>query len=164
MTPPGRSIWAFGDLMTFVLTGAETDGRIFVMEQVVPRHTRPPGLHRHTHEDHIWYVQAGRGRFWVGDNMVEAGPSAIMWGPRGEPHAFSADSDELRVLVVTLPSGLESFFAEVGEPAATNAPPPPGWSPPAHDEGTIAARYGIELLGPLPGWTPRSPADGERTA
>jgi len=48
-------LWAFGDRMTFALTGQETDGQAFVMEQIVPRHTRPPGRHRHANEDHIWY-------------------------------------------------------------------------------------------------------------
>jgi quercetin dioxygenase-like cupin family protein len=141
--------------MTFLLTGAETGGRSFVMEQVVPRHVRPPGLHRHANEDHVWYVQSGGGRFWVGDTMTEAGPGAVLWGPRGVPHAFSADSEELRVLVVTLPAGLEAFFAEIGEPTSADAPAPPGWTPPVHDEDARAARYGIELLGPEPRWTPR---------
>ena len=152
-----RSLWAFGDRMTFVLTGDETGGRAFVMEQIVPRHTRPPGRHRHANEDHIWYVQAGRGRFYVGDDMTEAGPGAILWGPRGVPHAFSADSEELRVLVVTTPAGLEAFFEAIGEPARGDGPPPPDWQPPVDDESAHARGYGIELLGLQPGWT-RAPA------
>ena len=156
MTAPERSIWAFGDLMTIVLSGAETDGRAFVMRQVVPRHVRPPGLHRHANEDHLWSVESGRGRFYVGDAVTEGGPGTIAWGPRGIPHAFSADTDELHVLVVTTPAGLETYFAEVGEPAGSDSPPAPGWESPVGDEAPIAARYGIELLGPLPKWSPRS--------
>ena len=153
-----RSIWAFGDRMTFVLTGDDTGGRCFVMEQVVPRHVRPPGRHLHAVEDHVWYVQAGHGRFWVGDEVVEAGPGSILHGPHGIPHAFSADSAELRVLVVTMPAGLEAFFEAVGVTAEGEGPPPPGWSSPAgDDEAALAQRHGIELLGPQPGWEPRPP-------
>src|SRR5262245_17025318 len=141
--------------MRIVLTGAETGGHAFVMKQVVPRHVRPPGLHRHANEDHLWYVEAGQGRFFVGDAVTEGGPGTVAWGPRGVAHAFSADSDELRVVVITTPAGLESYFTEVGEPARSETPPPADWESPAGDEAPIAARYGIELLGPLPGWAKR---------
>ena len=147
-------LWAFGDFMRIVLAGEGTGGRCFVMEQTVPRHVRPPGRHRHAHEDHVWFVREGRGRFWVADAVSEAGPGSILWGPRGVPHAFSADTDELRVVVVTLPAGLESFFVAVGEPARADGPPPHGWVPPVADEASVAAQFGIELLGPERGWTP----------
>lgn len=42
--------------MTFKLTGSETDGRVFVMEETVPRHTRLPGLQVRTREDQNWLV------------------------------------------------------------------------------------------------------------
>jgi hypothetical protein len=69
-------------------------------------------------------------------------------------HAISADTDQLRVLVVTIPAGLEAFFEEIGEPARGDGTPPAGWTPPVDDEPARAARYGIELLGPQPGWLP----------
>jgi mannose-6-phosphate isomerase-like protein (cupin superfamily) len=153
MTDP-RRLWAFGDFMHIVLGADQTGGRCFVMEQAVPRHVRAPGRHRHTHEDHVWLVREGSGRFWVGDEVTVAGPGAILWGPRGVPHAFSADTDVLRVVVVTLPAGLEAYFAAVGEPAGIDGPPPPGWTPPVEDEAAIAAGFGIKLLGPQAGWTP----------
>ena len=102
----------------------------------------------------VWFVREGRGRFWVADAMTEAGPGSVLWGPRGVPHAFSADTAELKVVVITLPAGLESFFVAVGEPAGFDGPPPSSWAPPVEDEATVAARFGIELLGPQPGWTP----------
>ena len=90
----------------------------------------------HPPEDHVWYVQAGHGRFYVGDTETVAGPGSILWGPRGIPHAFSADSAELRVLVVTMPAGLEAFFLATGEPARATDPRPrlgePGRRPGGH--------------------------------
>jgi quercetin dioxygenase-like cupin family protein len=150
----GRRIWAFGDLMTFLVTGSQSGGRCFVMEQVVPRHVRPPGRHRHTREDHVWYVQAGHGRFYVGDMVTEAGRGSVLWGPRGVPHAFSADSERLHVLVTTMPAGLEAFFNEIGQPAPGDDVPPADWRSPVDDEATRATAYGIELLGSQPGWSP----------
>jgi quercetin dioxygenase-like cupin family protein len=140
--------------MSIVLSGDDTDGTCFVMEQVVPRHVQPPGRHRHAEESHVWYVQEGRGRFYVGETETPAGPGDVLWGPRGISHAFSADTDELRVLVLTMPAGLESFFLATGEPARVDGPPPPEWTSPAEDVPGIAASHGIELLGPEPLWRP----------
>ena len=47
----GRRIWAFGDLMILKLTAEQTSGRVFVMEQHVPRHRRAPGRHVHEVDD-----------------------------------------------------------------------------------------------------------------
>jgi mannose-6-phosphate isomerase-like protein (cupin superfamily) len=148
------ALWAAGDRMTLVLTGADTGGSCFVMEQVVPRHVRPPGRHAHARESHVWYVQDGHGRFYLGDTEMEAGPGAILFGPPGVPHAFSADSPELRVLVVTMPAGLEEFFLATGEPARGDGPPPADWRAPADDVEAIAATFEIDLLGPEPRWHP----------
>jgi quercetin dioxygenase-like cupin family protein len=154
MATERQRLWAAGDLMSIVLTGAETGGACFVMEQVVPRHVRPPGRHRHDREEHVWYVQDGRGRFYVGETETPAGPGDVLWGPRGIAHAFSADTETLHVLVVTLPAGLESFFLATGEPARGDGPPPADWTSPASDVPAIAASHGIELLGPEPLWRP----------
>ena len=42
--------------MTFKLTGAETDGGMFVMAQTFRRRATPPGLHVRTREDQVWFV------------------------------------------------------------------------------------------------------------
>jgi len=51
---------------------------------------------------------------------------------------------------VTTPGGFDRFVAEAAEPAGALTLPPPR----QHDFAwltTIAAKYGIEILGPLPG-------------
>jgi hypothetical protein len=53
------------------------------------------------------------------------------------------------VLILTTPAGFERFVIEMGEPATDLATPPT--SPP--DMGKLiglAAKYQIEILGPLP--------------
>jgi quercetin dioxygenase-like cupin family protein len=88
----GRRLWAFGDLMILKATTDETNGRLFVMEQHVPRHRHAPGRHVHAVDDQAWFVIAGQGRFFVGDETLVAGPGDFIHGPHGIPHAFSADS------------------------------------------------------------------------
>lgn len=149
----GRRVWAFGDLMIMKATAAETGGRAFIMEQHVPLHGLPPGRHVHAVDDQAWYVISGHGRFFIGDETFPAGPGDFVHGPHGIPHAFSADSDDLHVLVITTPAGLEGFFAEAGVDAVAATHPPADLVEPP-DDPDRAARYGVTALGPEPLWTP----------
>jgi len=148
----GRRLWAFGDLMILKSTTSDTEGRVFVMEQHVPRHRYAPGRHVHAVDDQAWFVIAGRGRFFIGDETLVAGPGDFIDGPHGLPHAFSADTDDLHVLVITTPAGLEGFFAEIGVEATTVTHPPDGLVE-TDDDPAVAERYGITALGPEPRWT-----------
>jgi hypothetical protein len=52
-------------------------------------------------------------------------------------------------VVLVTPGGFERFVVEMSEPATTAALPPP--SPPDMQKlMTVAAKYKIEILGPLP--------------
>ena len=149
----GRRIWAFGDLMILKATAPESGGRVFVMEQHVPRHRHAPGRHIHADDDQSWFVIAGRGRFYIGDETLAVGPGDFVHGPHGLPHAFSADTDDLHVLVITTPAGLEGFFDAVGVEATTATHPPADLPGPVEDPA-LAKRYGITALGPETRWTP----------
>lgn len=149
----GRRLWAFGDLMILKATADDTNGRLFVMEQHVPRHRQAPGRHVHAVDDQAWFVIAGHGRFFVGDETLSAGPGDFIHGPHGIPHAFSADSDDLHVLVITTPAGLEGFFVESGVDASAATHPPAGLVEPA-DDPAVAARFGVTALGPELRWAP----------
>jgi mannose-6-phosphate isomerase-like protein (cupin superfamily) len=46
-----------------------------------------PRLHVHPY-DEMFMVVRGRARFWVGDDVLEAGPGEAVLGPRGLPHRF----------------------------------------------------------------------------
>ena len=146
-------MWAFGDLMILKATSAETNGRVFVMEQHVPRHRQAPGRHVHARDDQQWFVIAGRGRWFVGDETLAGGPGDFIHGPHGVPHAFCADTDDLHVLVITTPAGLEGYFVETGVEAVVADHPPDDLAE-APDDPELADRYGITALGPEPRWTP----------
>ena len=147
----GRRLWAFGDLMILKATADQTSGRVFVMEQHVPRHVQAPGRHVHEHDDQSWFVIAGRGRWFIGGQVIEAGPGDFIHGPHGIPHAFSADTDDLHVLVITAPAGLEGFFAAVGTDATESTHPPAALDEPPEDPA-LARQYGITAVGPEPAW------------
>lgn len=103
-----------------------------------------PPLHLHRNEDEIFRVIEGRFRFRVGDETFEAGPGDAALLPRGVPHSFvNAGETTGRVLVVVQPGGFEQFFLDV---IADNLQVPGDMARIAE----LAARYGLEFLGPNP--------------
>ena len=100
-----------------------------------------------------WYMLEGHVRFFCQDQTLDAEPGAFIFLPRDAAHSFRVDqTSPARMLLVSVPGGIERYFAEAGEPAAERRfPPPPG--PPNMDRlKTIGHKYGIEFPG---GQTPR---------
>jgi glyoxylate utilization-related uncharacterized protein len=110
--------------------------------------------HMHRNEDESFYVVEGEMTFYVGDERVKAGAGAFVYGPRGIPHGFEVEGTApARILLQNYPGGFEGFPVEVGEPAKELALPPalPPAEPPDMERlMAIAAKYDIEILGPLP--------------
>ena len=74
----------------------------------------------------------------------------FVWLPRGSRHGYRVEGDEpVRTLVFSIPAGFERFVIEAGEPALARTLPPPS-EPDLEKLGAAAARYGQEILGPLP--------------
>ncbi|MFC7548926.1 quercetin 2,3-dioxygenase [Plantactinospora sp. GCM10030261] len=145
----GDAHWFLGSLVTVKATGAQTAGRLTVVEFVNPPGFAPP-LHRHQREDEMFYVLAGTARFHCAGETLDAGPGDFVLLPVGVPHTFRVGADEpLRVLQITTPAGFEQFAAEAGVPALERRLPDPQPLDPAA-LGHAAARNGIELLGPPP--------------
>jgi len=141
----GEAIWYRGTLMTVKAGAEQTGGRLTLIE-----HAFPPGfaapLHVHHREEEPWYVLEGHVQFGCGELEYEAAPGAFMFLPRDVPHRFRILGDAgARMLLLSLPGGLEGMFAELGQPApAAVLPPPPG--PPDHERmRAVAARYGVEF-------------------
>jgi len=86
--------------------------------------------------------------FYVGDAAMTAEAGAFVFAPRGIPHTFTVDVEPTKVLVFTSPAGFERFAVELGDDATSDVPPP-GLVVPSPDVlGPVAARYGIEVVGP----------------
>jgi hypothetical protein len=82
---------------------------------------------------------------------VKAESGAFVYGPREVPHGFEVEGTApARMLLLNTPAGFERFTVEAGEPAKELTIPPT--EPPDMDKlMAIAAKYDIEILGPLPG-------------
>jgi mannose-6-phosphate isomerase-like protein (cupin superfamily) len=144
----GEARWFLGTLVTIKAAAATTNGRVAVIEHLVPEGFGSP-LHVHRNEDEWFYILDGAVTFWVGGRTVEAAAGAFVYGPRDVPHTFVVTSPEARFLLVAEPAGFDDFVRAVSEPAQTRTIPPVSSDPPDVERLTaIAAEYGIEILGP----------------
>jgi quercetin dioxygenase-like cupin family protein len=144
----GEALWFLGSLVTVKASSESTAGRVAVMENLGPRGSGSP-LHVHRNEDEWFYVTEGELTFWVGGQVVTATAGSFVYGPRDIPHTFTVSSEQARFLLVVEPAGLESFVRTIAEPAQQRAIPPAATEPPDVERlAAVAARYGVEILGP----------------
>jgi mannose-6-phosphate isomerase-like protein (cupin superfamily) len=87
----GEALWFLGSLVTIKVSGAQTDGRLSVVEFLNPPGFAPP-MHRHTQEDEVFFLLAGTARFLCGDDVLAAGPGDVVLLPHGLPHTFVVDA------------------------------------------------------------------------
>jgi quercetin dioxygenase-like cupin family protein len=144
----GEALWFFGFLATVKASTESTAGRVAVIEHLGPRGAGSP-LHVHHGEDEWFYVLEGELTLWVGGEIIDAPAGSFVYGPREIPHTFTVSSEQARFLLVTEPAGLEQFMRALAEPAERlEIPPAPSASPDMGALAQLAARYGIEILGP----------------
>ena len=145
----GQHLWFLGNLVTWKATGEQTHGRLTIAEFVHPAGFAPP-LHRHLHEDEIFYLLSGTAEFCCKGEQLRAAAGNFVLLPAGEPHTFLAGNREpLHALQITTPSGFEHFAAAAGRPAAQRRLPDPArLDQPAL--GHTATLHGIQILGPPP--------------
>ena len=121
-------------------------------------HQPPP--HVHHREDEAFYVLEGELTLHTGDDTVTLRPGAFCNALRGVPHTFRVTSGApARWLVVSSPAGFDAFVAEFGVPAAAKELPVLDGAPDVERLVAVAARHGIEILGP-PGLLPRDVVAG----
>jgi quercetin dioxygenase-like cupin family protein len=133
-----------GDVYAFLATGEETGGAYALIEARVPAGGGPPP---HTQNDvELFYVLAGEVTFTVEGETVLAGPGVSVRVEPGVLHAFKNNSStDARMLIQTLPAGMDDYFREVGQPVESMADDVP--ITPEHIEKLKAAapKYGIEI-------------------
>ena len=145
----GSAWWFLGTLSYVKATSEMTRSAFGLVEQLIPVGFASP-YHVHRAEDEAFYVIAGQVSFVCRDRWLKAGPGAFVFGPRDIPHGFRVDgTDPAKLLVLVTPGGFERFVVEMSEPARTAALPPPS-QPDMQKLLRVAAKYNIEILGPLP--------------
>ena len=145
-------LWFIDGLAQVRVSGEETDGRYSVLEILVPGGDMPP-LHVHHVDDETFMVLEGEVSLHTPGVSVTAGPGGIVYAPRGVPHVYRVESETARWRVFSSPPAFPEFLLETSEPAPAAELPtrPPSITPEGLTE--VAARYGIEILGP-PGTMP----------
>jgi quercetin dioxygenase-like cupin family protein len=143
----GEPFWFLDALSIVRLSGAQTGGTFSLIEDRVPAGRATP-FHVHRREDETFYVLEGEFSFFDGKRKIRGGPGTTVFLPRDIPHGFRSETAG-RLLILATPSGFDRFVAEAGVPAPRWELPAPA-SPDFAKLTEIAAKYAIEILGPLP--------------
>ena len=148
-TSEESAFWFLGTLTLLKSTGESTNGAFGLIEQLIPAGFASP-YHIHHLEDEAFYVLEGEVMFVRDGKWLKAGPGAYVFGPREIPHGFKIESTTpARILLLCAPAGFEHFVIEMSEPATELRLPHPA-QPDMTKMMALAAKYKIDILGPLP--------------
>jgi quercetin dioxygenase-like cupin family protein len=134
----GQFLQSLGALVSIKATSEQTDGVFNLFEAICPPNYATP-LHIHYSEDVAVYVLEGTLTFFWGSEEREAVAGSFFYQPRGTPHGVRVEGNTpARILYLTVPAGFDRFVLEHKLLDSRSEPE------------TVAARYKIEILGPLP--------------
>jgi quercetin dioxygenase-like cupin family protein len=106
-----RVLRAFGEEVIIHLDGERTGGKLTMWTEITPPGGGPPP-HYHLNEDETFHVIEGRVAFLSNGEWREVGPGGAAFMPRPVVHTFKNVGDQpLRMLLTTMPSGFEKYFA-----------------------------------------------------
>ncbi len=143
----GQAYWFLNALSIVRLSGQQTGGSFALIEETLPAGRATP-YHLHHKEDETFYVLEGELTFVGESKRIRGVAGATIFLPRGQAHGFRADT-AAKILILTTPAGFDEFVAEAGEPAPALELPEPR-EPDIARLTKLAAKYSIEILGPLP--------------
>ena len=136
------------DEITILATSEQTGGALFAVELRMPPGGGPPVMHRHDPGE-VYHVVEGEFTFYLGEagdvSRITATAGDVVPMAGGVPHTVRNESGADAVAFVVHAPGapMENFSRAVAALAADRTPT-------MEEALTIAARNGIELLGPIP--------------
>ncbi len=145
----GEAYAIIGELLTFKVTNADTDGRFTVVELLAQPGGGPP-LHTHPSSESFTILE-GEFEFTGLEEgepfAIRAAPGDTVFIPGGAPHAYTAVGDRpgRTMLVFTPGTEMERFFAEAGERVVPDAPIPAG-PPDIPAMIAVAQKHGLAFL------------------
>jgi quercetin dioxygenase-like cupin family protein len=127
---PARPLTERGDARINVLVrGADSAGRVALMDNVVRAGGGGPPLHHHAF-DEAFYVLDGELTFQVGQELVRRRGGELAFVKGGVHHTFANLSEEdARMLLVCTPAGFERYFQRMAAEEAGVEPPPEALEP-----------------------------------
>jgi len=142
------------DDVTVLMSSAQSGGALFAIELRMPPGGGPPVMHRHEPAE-VYFVQRGEFTVYTGElgpdggwtavQRVIAGAGEVVPLAGGVPHTFRNESDvEAVAFCVHAPGTAFEGFVRAGAALAAQG------EPSMQDVLEIAARNGIEMLGPIP--------------
>jgi quercetin dioxygenase-like cupin family protein len=112
------------------LRGEDSEGRLAVIETVVPAGFGGPPLHLHPEFDEGFYVLEGELTYQLGDDLITAGPGSFAFAQRGTAHTFAnLSGEQARHLILCSPAGFERYFMRMAAEHAGVKPPPEAEGP-----------------------------------
>lgn len=134
----GQFLQTLGASVLIKATSEQTGG-VFNLFEVSCPPDYATSLHIHYTEDVAVYILEGALTLVCGTEKKEARSGSFIYQPRGTPHGFRVDGTvPARLLYMTAPAGFDRFVIEPRKPNPRSKPE------------MDAARYKIEILGPLP--------------
>jgi mannose-6-phosphate isomerase-like protein (cupin superfamily) len=142
------------DELTVLMSSAQSGGALFALEIRMPPGGGVPVMHRHEPAE-VYFVRRGELTVYTGELLpdgcwtavqrVTAGPGDVVPLAGGTPHTFRNESDvEAVAFVVHAPGTAFEGFVRTGAALVAQG------EPRMEDVLEIAARHGIEMLGPIP--------------
>jgi len=146
---PANSRAIPGALFHFLATGDQTDNTFALVQIEVQKGNEPPA-HTHVREDESYYILEGRIKFWIGDEVIDAKAGDFIFLPKGVPHKFELQSDNVKELMWLAPAGLEKWFWDNSAPAPDVKPLPLMEGPPPKEVidqfVSSLSTYGVEMV------------------
>jgi quercetin dioxygenase-like cupin family protein len=134
----GQFLQALDALISIKATTEQTGGMFNLFEFSCPPGFATPLLIHYTEDVAVYILEGALTFFWGYEKKIVAAGSFI-YQPRGTPHGFRVEGDALaRTLYMTIPAGFDHFVIEHK------------WPHSVAEAEIDAARYKIEILGPLP--------------
>src|SRR6478609_5349046 len=149
--PEGGKLGFLGSIgVRFMIDGTDTDERFSLVEHPMSPRALAAPLHLHTREDEYSFVLEGRMGALLGEEVVEAGPGAVVFKPRNQWHTFwNAGDEPCRILEIIAPAGFEEFFRELSDMGGAIKADP-------NDLAALGERYGLSFdLESVPGLVER---------
>ena len=119
-------------------TAQTTNGAFGLVEHLTMRPGFAAPYHTHRLEDEALYVIEGTMAVVCDGKWMLAGPGSFVFLPRKVAHGFKVHGDTpSRVLLLITPGGFEQFVVDMSQPGHAQI-------------GELAAKYQVEIHGPLP--------------